>query len=145
MFLTHGKFLLTWILWFESWIRNTLFTDVRLFSTAVYGCPERHFHFTISTILTISHFEVILVVNLRWLWKLYNNILYNAFWGHKWRMEKLSSGPKLKCEKILHDQLNNVKYLANFHVFKGAIILICNLRLKKEISSKKEIQRSLNS
>lgn len=52
--------------------------------------------------------------------------------GHKCGMEKLSSGPKIKCEKILHGQLNNVKYLANFCILKGVIILIHNLRKRNK-------------
>lgn len=47
-------------------------------------------------------------------------------------MEKLSSGPKIKCEKILHVQLNNVKYLAIFHILKGVIILIHNLKKRNK-------------
>lgn len=37
-------------------------------------------------------------------------------------MEKLSNGPKLKHEQVLHGQRNNVKYLANFSILKGAVI-----------------------
>lgn len=47
-------------------------------------------------------------------------------------MEKLSSVPKIKCENILHGQLNNVKHLAKFHILKGVIILIHNLRKRNK-------------
>lgn len=39
-------------------------------------------------------------------------------------MEKISSGPKLKYERILCDQPNNVKYIVNFSILEGMIVLV---------------------
>ena len=64
-------------------------------------------------------FKVILVVNLRWIWKFYNGTLHNTLLRHKSGMEKISNGPKLKCEITLCGQTNNVKYIVNFGVLEG--------------------------
>lgn len=125
MFLTHGQFLLTWILWFESWIQNTLLISqmsgysIQLFMDAQKGI-------LISQALQFWQchiFEVMLVVNLRWIWKFYNGILHNMLLRHKVEWKKIPGCPKLKCKKILHSQSNSVKFIVKFSVLKRMIVL----------------------